>query len=424
MLTLALVALPIVLLVLGLPIFLILLTASAAVLLFVLDVPPAIIHQQMFGSIDKFALLAVPFFIFAGEIMGRGGVSQRLLDWVASMIGSMRGNLPLTAVGTATVFGAISGSTAATVAAVGSIMYKPLRDAGYSERFASGTLTSSGAIANIIPPSIAMILYGFATETSVVELFAAGIVPGLLLAGMFGVYIYVHAARAGIGGSDTVSFARFLAATRQGAWALGAPTIILGGIYSGIFSPTEAAGVACVYAIFVTMVIYRDVTFRELFDAAARSVYLTAQVFIIVAAAGVYSWLLTVTGAAQEAVDFIAGLEMSTWLVLLVINVFLLLIGAVLDTVSAILVLTPLLADIALALGVHPVHFGLIAVLNLTIGTFTPPFGFNIFVAQAVFRTPLNQLYSGLLPFIILAVAALMLITYVPALSLWILNFI
>ncbi len=424
MLTLVLVALPLALLVLGLPIFLVLLTTSVVVLLFFLDVPTMIIHQQMFGSIDKFALLAVPFFIFAGEIMWRGGVSQRLLDWVASMIGGMRGSLPLTAVGTATVFGAISGSTAATVAAVGGIMYRPLRDAGYSERFASGTLTSSGAIANIIPPSIAMILYGFATETSVVQLFAAGIIPGLLLAAMFGVYIYIHAARSGIGKVDTVSFARFVAATRQDAWALGAPTIILGGIYSGIFSPTESAGVACVYAIFVTMVVYRDVSFRELFDAAANSFYLTAQVFIIVAAAGVYSWLLTVTGAAQAAVDFIAGLEMSTWLVLLVINIFLLLIGAVLDTVSAILVLTPLLADIALALGVHPVHFGLIAVLNLTIGTFTPPFGFNIFVAQAVFRVPLNQLYPGLMPFIALAIAALMLITYVPALSLWILKYI
>jgi C4-dicarboxylate transporter DctM subunit len=172
------------------------------------------------------------------------------------------------------------------------------------------------------------------------------------------------------------------------------------------------------------MVVYRDISFRERFDAAAKSVYLTAQVFIIAAVAGVYSWLLTVTGAAQAAVDFIAGLEMSTWLVLLVINIFLLLIGAVLGTVSAILVLTPLLADIVLALGVHPVHFGMIAVLNLTIGTFTPPFGFNIFVAQAVFRVPLNQLYPGLMPFIALAIAALMVVTYVPALSLWILDYI
>jgi C4-dicarboxylate transporter DctM subunit len=418
------VGLPVLLLVLGFPIFLVLLTTSAVTLLFFVEAPLTVLHQVQFGSIDKFALLAVPFFIFAGDLMSRGGVSGRLIDWVTSIIGGVRGSLPLTSLGTATIFGSISGSTAATVAAVGTITYKPLRDAGYSERFSSGMLTSAGAIANIIPPSIAMILYGFATETSVVQLFAAGIIPGLLLAAMFGVYIYFHAVRAGVREGGELSFARFLLATRRGIWALGAPVIILGGIYSGIFSPTEAAGVACVYAIFVTMVVYREVDLAGLIDTAANSAYLTAQVFIIVAAAGVYSWLLTVSGAAQTAVDFIAGLDMPAWAVLLVINIFLLFVGTVLDTVSAILVLTPLLAAIALALGVDPVHFGIIAVVNLTIGTFTPPFGFNIFVAQAVFRTPLSSLYPGLAPFIVLAIAALMLITYIPALSLWILNFI
>jgi len=418
------VGLPVLLLVLGFPIFLVLLTTSSVVLFFFVDAPMTVLHQVMFGSIDKFALLAVPFFIFAGELMSRGGVSARLIDWVTSIIGGVRGSLPLTSLGTATIFGSISGSTAATVAAVGAITYKPLRDAGYSERFSSGMLTSAGAIANIIPPSIAMILYGFATETSVVQLFAAGIIPGLLLAAMFGVYIYFHAVRAGVREVDKLSFARFFLATLRGIWALGAPVIILGGIYSGIFSPTEAAGVACVYAIIVTMFIYREVDLRGLIDTAANSAYLTAQVFIIVAAAGVYSWLLTVSGAAQTAVDFIAGLDMPAWAVLLVINIFLLFVGTVLDTVSAILVLTPLLAAIALALGVDPIHFGIIAVVNLTIGTFTPPFGFNIFVAQAVFRVPLSSLYPGLLPFIALAITALMLITYIPALSLWILQFI
>ncbi len=418
------VGLPVFLLILGFPIFLVLLTTSAVTLLFFVDAPLTVLHQVQFGSIDKFALLAVPFFIFAGDLMSRGGVSERLIDWVTSVIGGVRGSLPLTSLGTATIFGSISGSTAATVAAVGTLTYQPLRDDGYSERFSSGMLTSAGAIANIIPPSIAMILYGFATETSVVQLFAAGIIPGLLLAAMFGVYIYFHAVRAGVREADKLSFRRFLLATRRGIWALGAPVIILGGIYSGIFSPTEAAGVACVYAIFVTMVVYREVDLRGLIDTAANSAYLTAQVFIIVAAAGVYSWLLTVSGAAQSAVDLIAGLDLPAWVVLLVINIFLLFVGTVLDTVSAILVLTPLLAAIALALGVDPVHFGIIAVVNLTIGTFTPPFGFNIFVAQAVFRVPLSSLYPGLLPFIALAIAALMLITYIPALSLWILQFI
>ncbi len=418
------VGLPLALLLLGFPIFLILLSTSAIMLLFFVDVPLILIHQQMFASIDKFALLAVPFFIFAGDVMSRGGVSARLIDWVQSIIGGVRGSLPLTALGTATIFGAISGSTGATVAAVGTLTYQPLRDAGYDARFASGMLTSAGAIANIIPPSIAMILYGFATETSVIDLFAAGIIPGLLLAAVFGGYIYFYAVRAGIGAVGVISWRGFVRATARSAWALGAPVIILGGIYAGIFSPTEAAGVACVYAIFVTMAVYREIGPRELFRIAGNSAFLTGQVFIIVAAAGVYSWLLTVTGIANAATDYIAGLGMEQWLMLLVMNIFMLLVGTVLDTASAILVLTPLLADIALVAGVDAIHFGIIAVVNLTIGTFTPPFGLNIFIGQAVFKVRLAELYPGLMPFIALAIAALMVITYVPALSLWILQFI
>lgn len=418
------VGLPIVLLAMGFPVFLILLTTSAVVLLFFVDVPATAVHQVMFGSIDKFALLAVPFFIFAGELMSRGGVSRRIVRWVTSVVGSVQGSLPLTALGTATVFGAISGSTAATVAAVGSLTYDPLRKAGYSERFSTGMLTSAGAISNIIPPSIAMILYGAAAEQSVVLLFGAGILPGLLIALLFGLYIYVHARRAGIREVEKFRIGEFLAATRDGIWAILAPVIILGGIYTGIFSPTEAAGIASVYAIVATMLVYRDIGIRELFDIAARSMYLTTQIFIIVAVAGVYSWLLTVSGTANVATEFIAGLQLQPWMVLLIINVFLLLVGTVLDTASAILVLTPLLVPIAAAAGMDLIHFGIIVVVNLSIGTFTPPFGLNIFVGQAVFKAPLSSIYPGLVPFIILSIIGLLIITYLPSLSLVLLPYI
>ena len=418
------VILPVVLLILGFPVFLILLSTCAVLLMFFVGVPSTVLHQVMFGSIDKFALLAVPFFIFAGELMARGGVSSRLIRWVRSIVGGVRGSLPLTAIGTATVFGAISGSTAATVAAVGSLIYKPLRDEGYDERFSTGLLTSAGAISNIIPPSIAMILYGAASQTSVVDLFAAGIIPGLLISVLFGLYIYTYARRRGIRASNKFRLGEFLAATKSGAWAIGAPIIILGGIYTGIFSPTEAAGVACVYAIFVTLLMYREISFRQLFDVASRSMYLTAQIFIIVAVAGVYSWLLTISGAANSATEFIENLNVAPWAVLLIINMFLLLIGTVLDTASAILVLTPLLAPIAAALGVDLVHFGIIVVVNLSIGTFTPPFGLNIFVGQAIFKVSLSKLYPGLVPFIFLSIVGLLIITYVPTLSLVLLPFI
>ncbi len=420
----AMIALPIVLLVLGFPVFLVLLATSVAVLVFFSNDPATVIHQVMFDAVSKFALIAVPFFIFAGEMMSRGGVSGRLVAWVSSIVGGIRGSLPLTVVGTATVFGAISGSTAATVAAVGSLTYGPLRDKGYDERFASGMLASAGAIANIIPPSIAMILYGYAAQASVVELFAAGILPGLLMAFAFAAYIYWYARRKGIREAEEVSWRGFAQATRKGIWALGAPVIILGGIYTGICSPTEAAGVACVYAMFVAVCIHREATLRDLFDVASNTVYLTAQIFLIVAFAGVYSWLLTVSGAAQAAADTIEAWNMPVWAVLLVINVLLLLVGTVLDTASAILVLSPLLASIATAVGVDLVHFGIIVVINLSIGTFTPPFGLNIFVAQAVFKVPLSSLYPGLLPFILISIGVLMAVTYIPWLSLWILKFI
>lgn len=412
--------LPLVLLMLGFPLFLVLLATAVVVLVFFAEVPTTAIHQVMFSSIDKYALLAVPFFIFAGDLMGRGGVSVRLMRWVTSFLGGMRGSLPLTALGTATVFGAISGSTAATVAAVGGLTYPRLREAGYSERFSSGLLVSVGAIDNLIPPSIGFILYGIASETSIVRLFAAGILPGLVLAIFFGAYIWAAAGRAGSRGTTPFRASEFLAATRDGIWSIAAPVFILGGIYTGVFSPTEAAGVACVYAMIVVGPIYREVGPRDIFHTAARSMYLTAQIFIIVAAAGVYSWLLTVSGVGQAAAQFINGLGLPQWALLAAINVFLLAVGMVLDTASSILVLTPLLAPIAAAAGIDPVHFGVIVVMNLSIGTFTPPFGINIFVGQAVFRAPLSSIYPGLVPFVITAIGALAVVTFFPELSLWI----
>jgi C4-dicarboxylate transporter DctM subunit len=418
------VALPVALLILGFPIFLILLTTDAVVLLFFMPTPSTVIHQMVFGSIDKVALLAVPFFIFAGEMMSRGGVSQRLLNWVTAAIGGVRGSAPLTALVTATIFGAISGATVATVAAVGTITHRQMRERGYSDGFASALLASAGSISNLIPPSIAMIVYGFATQTSIVKLFAAGILPGILLSVFFAAYVLFHARRRGAPPSESPPRGALLKASRESIWAFGAPVIILGGIYTGVFSPTEAAGVAGIYAIVVTMVIYGDRRWRVLLDVAANSAYLTAQIFIIIAASGVYSWLLTVSGTAQTAVQFIEALALPQWLFLLATNIFLLFIGCFLDAASATIVLSPLLASIALALGVDPVHFGIIVVMNLSIGTFTPPFGLDIFTVQALFRTPLTSLYPALVPFIVMAIAALMVVTYVPWLSLWMLRFL
>ncbi len=414
--------LPFVLLLLGFPIFLLLLVTSLVILIAFFDVPLTVVHQDIFNSLNKFALLAVPFFIFAGDLMSRGGITKRLLRWVASMIGGFRAHIPLTSLGFAALFGAISGVTTAGTAAVGTLTYPRMREAGYSERFASALITAEGALDNLIPPSIAMIIYGIASDTSVIQLFAAGIGPGLLLAGMFGIYIYYHSWRAGIMESGKFSLREFLIATRDGVWAIGAIAIIFGGIYSGVFSPTEAAGVASVYAIFVSYFVYRETTLREIFETGARAMYLTGLIFIIVSVAGLYAWLLTISGIAESTVSVITSMHSERWVVLLAINVFLLFVGCFLDPASALIMLTPLLAPVAASLGIDPIHFGVIVVMNLTIGTFHPPFGLNIFVCQALFKTPSATLYMGLMPFVAIAIAALMIVTYVPAVSLWIMH--
>ena len=413
---------PFVLLLLGFPIFLLLLSTSLLILALFFDVPMTAVNQNIFNSLNKFPLLAVPFFIFAGDLMSRGGISERLLRWVASIFGGFRAHLPLTSLGFAALFGAISGVTTAATAAIGTLTYPRMREAGYNERFASALITAEGALDNLIPPSIAMIIYGIASETSVVHLFAAGIGPGLLLAGLFAIYIYYYSLRTGIRDTGRFSLRQFLLATRDSVWALGAILTIFGGIYSGIFSPTEAAGVACVYAIFVSFFVYRETTIDGIFEAGARTMYLTGLIFIIVSVAGLYAWLLTISGIAQDTVSLITSLHSEKWVVLLVINLFLLFVGCFLDPASALIMLTPLLAPVAVSLGVDPIHFGVIVVMNLTIGTFHPPFGLNIFVCQALFKTPSATLYAGLVPFVTLAVIALLLVTYIPAISLWIMR--
>lgn len=414
----ALAVLPVGLLLLGFPIFVVLLSACAVALILVIDIPLTLIHQEMVGSINSFALMAVPFFMFAGELMGRGGISGRIITWVLSLIGGLRGSLGLATVGTCTVFGAISGSGPATVAAVGRLLYRPLRDNGYDRSFSSGLLVTSGGIASLIPPSIALILYGASAQQAINLLFLAGFLPGLLLALMMGFYVYAVAARRKLGSTQPFHWQEFVRATKDGIWALMTPVIILGGIYTGVFSPTESAGIACVYAIVVTVFIYKSVTWPQVWEIAADSMYLTAQVFIIVAAAGVFSWILTVSGVPQTLIGLFNALEIQPWVGLLIINVFLLFVGALIDPASAILVLTPLLAPIAASLGVDLIHFGVIMAVNIQIGLFTPPFGVNIFVAQASFGIPVKEIYRGLAPFFMVNIVALLIVTYWPDLSL------
>ncbi|MGF1608348.1 MAG: TRAP transporter large permease [Kiloniellales bacterium] len=415
--TWTLIALPAALFLAGLPIYIVLLAGATATLLLFMSVPPLALHQVMFGGVDNYALLAVPFFIFAGDLMARSGIAGLLVRWTLAIIGHIRGSLGVATIGTATLLGAVSGSSPATVAALGQTLYPDLRRSGYGERFSLGLITSSGSIAIIVPPSIAMILYGATAEQSIPRLFLAGILPGILLALLVAAYIFLWAQRRELE-SGRHQAGSVAAVTRDALAALFMPLFVLGGIYLGLFSPTEAGGFACLYAILVARFLFRSLTWSVILESAVQSAYLTAQVLIIVASASVFSWVLSVQGVPQAILGWIAGLELSAVSFLLAINLLLLMLGCFLDPTSAILVLTPMLMPIIQHLGIDPIHFGIIMTVNLAIGMFTPPFGLNIFVSQSVLSARLADIYRGLLPFFCVQIVALAAITFVPQLSL------
>ncbi len=414
----ALIFVPIILLLLGFPIFLVLLTSVTVAIVFFLQIPAIVLHQHLFGSINAFALLAVPFFIYAGELMGRGSVAQRLVDFVQAGASPVRGSLGVTTVGTAAIFGAISGVSAATVATIGKVMYPAMRKGGYPEHFAAGLVTAVGAIDIIIPPSIPMIVYGAAAQESVPRLYAAGIIPGLMIAAMLALYVMWYAKRHNFDKGQPFQWSRLWISTVRGAWALGAPVIILGGIYGGVFSPTEAAAVATVYAAFVTRFVFRELSFSDIVAAAGATAVFTSQVLIIVACAGVFGWILTINQVPAAMVSMLNQYSVSPWMLLLTINVLLLVVGCFLDPLSAILLLTPLLVPVVKAVGIDTVHFGIVVTVTLAIGLFHPPFGINIFVAQSVLGIKLESIYRGIIPFVFIYLIALGIITYIPDVSL------
>jgi C4-dicarboxylate transporter, DctM subunit len=409
--------LPAVLLVLGLPIFLVLLVTCLVVVLFVADVPTEAVQTFLFSGLDNFPLLAVPFFVLAGEIMAQGGIARRVVVWVMSLIGGVRGSLAVTTVAASELFGAMAHTAVGTVVAVGRMLYPSLKDNGYNERFAVGLIASSGAIAVVIPPSIAMILYSLSAQQSAIALFTAGILPSLLIGLVDALYVMLYARAKRVPLTGSARWQAVWSSTKEASWSIGTIVVIFGGIYGGIFTPTEAAGVAVVYSLFVTIVVHREVGLRELWSIIQSSVFLISQILLIVTAAGLYSWLLTTSGIPQQIISGINAMQLSPWALLLSINVVLLIMGSFLEPPAAILILTPLLLPLVQAVGVSPIHFGIIMAVNLSIGMYAPPFGLNLFASQAVFRTPLGTIYRGVLPFLLINFATLMVITYVPAIS-------
>ncbi len=409
--------LPVVLLALGFPVFLILLVTSMVAVFTVAGVPTETIQTYMFGSLDNFPLLAVPFFVLAGEIMAQGGIARRVVALVMSVVGGVRGSLAVTTVAASELFGAMSHTAVGTVVAMGRMLYPSLRDGGYNERFAVGLIASSGAIAVVIPPSIAMILYSMSAQQSAVFLFTAGILPSLLIGVVDALYVMGYATTQRVPLASRARWENIWATAKESSWALGTLVVIFGGIYGGVFTPTEAAGVAVIYSLFVTMVIYREVGWADLWRIITSAAFLISQILVIVTAAGIYSWLLTTSGIPQHIVATMTALQLPGWELMLLLNIGLLLAGSFLEPAPAILILTPLLLPIVEAVGVNPIHFGIIMAVNLSIGMYTPPFGLNLFSSQAVFNAPIAKVYLGVLPFVLLNFGTLMVITYFPSIS-------
>ncbi len=406
-----------VLLILGVPIWMIF-VLMAGVGITMSGVSMEIMVQGLSGSINKLVLLSIPGFIFAGGVMGKGGMAARLIAWLSALIGRIPGGLPLTTVASAEVFGAISGSSAATVATLGRILYPALLKEGYGERFSLGLITSSGAIAIIIPPSITMILFAVMTNASVGKLFLAGVIPGLVVGACVGAYCLWYALRHRITSGRTWQLSEIVRTTREVSWTLGAPVLLFVGIYGGYMTPTEASMAVSVYAVVVCVYIYREMTWKDVWEITRETSLLTAKILIILAAASVFSWVLTAEQVPQNIKLWIDAMELTPLQVIWMINIILLVVGMLIDPNSAILLFTPLLWPIAEHAGLDLIHFGIIFTVNLAIGMFTPPFGLNIFVSVSIFRENTAKIVMGLIPFFFAYLVALGLITYFPALSL------
>ena len=374
--------------------------------------------KEMFNAINKFPLAAIPFFILAGNLMETGGISRRLVEFAKSIVGGVQGGLPMTCVLTCMIFAAVSGSSVATTFAVGAILIPALIKHGYPVPYAAALQASSAELGVIIPPSIPMILYAVSAEVSVGEMFIAGIGPGIFIGLALMLFCYIYCKYKGWGKGDGEGKLSFGKATLQASWALFMPVIILGGIYGGIFTPTEASAVAVFYALLVGMVIHREIKFIDLPRILKKSVMSSAVIMFIIANAGLFAFLITRAGVPEAIGLWLQEVLKSPFMFLLGINAALFLIGMFIETSAAIIVLAPILAPVAQKFGIDPIHFGLVMVVNLALGMITPPFGVNLFAACTVAKISLDRIVTQLVPFVLVVLACLMVITYVPALSL------
>ena len=403
---------------LGIPVAISLGLASISTILLFADQSMLSLAQRFFHTMQIYPLLAVPFFILAATFMTTGGVAKRMIDFANALVGHFRGGLAMAAVLACAFFSAVSGSSPATVVAVGSVMIGGMIASGYSPRFASGVICNAGTLGILIPPSLVMVIYGAVTATSIGNLFIAGMLPGAILTLAMIVAVAVIAKRQNLPRQPSVGIKGALVAGRRAFWGLVLLVIILGGIYAGIFTPTEAAAVSAVYAFVVAVFVYKDIKIGNVPGVLTEAAKTTAMLMFIIANAYLFAFVLTTEQIPQAASEWIVGLGLPAWGFLIVINILLLIFGNFMEPTSVVLILTPIIFPIATQMGIDPIHLGIMIVLNMEIGLVTPPVGLNLFVTSSVAKMPMEEIISAALPWLMVLLSVLIIVTYIPGVSL------
>ena len=380
------------------------------------------LSSNLFQQLDKYALMAIPMFILAGNLLSKGGSAKRIIEFAKAFVGHLPGGLPIAAILASIVFAAVSGSSPATVAAIGSIMFGAITAAGYPKTYAIGTITTAGSLGILIPPSIVMIIYGVTADESIGKLFIAGIIPGLLIGSMLMAVTYIGAKRLGFKKTTSASWKERWEKFKESFWALMTIVIIIGGIYGGIFTPTEAAAVSAIWALFVSIVIYKDIKIKDLGEVFFESAKTSGIILFIIANASVFAYFLTLENIPEMLTQFVLHMHLNKVMFLIAVNIILLIAGNFMEPSSIIMIMVPLLLPIAKTLGINPIHFGVIITINMELGMLTPPVGLNLFVASGITGEPIKEVVKSVLPWFLVMLVGLLLITYIPEISLWLPN--
>lgn len=388
------------------------------------SVAPEAVALKLFSGIEKFEIMAIPFFILAGNFLTHGGVARRMINFATSMVGHFHGGLGLAGVLACALFAAVSGSSPATVVAIGSIILPAMVRQGYPKRFGAGIVTTSGSLGILIPPSIVMVMYAVTTNTSVGQLFMAGVVPGLMLAVFLGVTTWFIARKNNYPRMEKASWGERWAAFRKSFWGLMLIVVVMGGIYSGKFTPTEAAAMAAVYAFIIAVFVYKDLKLPQVAKVLLDSASLSAMLLYIITNAMLFSFLMTSENIPQAMAAWITSQGMGVVAFLLVVNILLLAAGNFMEPSSIVLIMAPILFPVAMSLGIDPVHFGILIIVNMEVGMCHPPVGLNLYVASGITKMGISELTVAVLPWLMTMLAFLMLVTYVPQISLWLPNLI